>query len=572
MTDEKFETNKILEILEKISNNEIDKNFVHPTFKFSSTNTNFEDNEEEINEDLRTEINDYISAINNYCSKLNEYNKEEHTKEEKESISEELKQIETNFCILELQLKQEKKYKGFGKKSLINFYYKLALLDRNENLEIRENIMEKIGINDLAFYVYIDNIRYDFLFTKDNITMLDYSTGNTLSIDYYDKRIISFVFKKMGIPKEKYFWEENHIFIKNKNGLSICNVMLKNIYNAAVDKRCLIDEFQFHLSEYNLKPEEPFIKAICESGNNIDIFKYVLLNKYLDKYNPDIFAAACFGGNTEMVRVLEQQIGNINDLNNNLKFNILKQACAGNDYRIVEYLINKYFGDTQGILFLENNGKIRELFEVIKYPTIAIFLLKETKSKGLINNNFLNSTFFYTVMNEHTEIAELLLSQPGVEINGKSSWENAPLIYAARDGKIEIVQLLISKQDIEINVKDRWDGNTPLHFAVKSKNTEMVQLLLKHPKIDVNAEKNRGCTPLHDAVRDGHVEIVQLLLKHPKIEINTKDHLGYTPLCNAAIDGHAEIVQLLLSNENIDINLKYILARFYFYQIKNKFF
>ena len=45
-----------------------------------------------------------------------------------------------------------------------------------------------------------------------------------------------------------------------------------------------------------------------------------------------------------------------------------------------------------------------------------------------------------------------------------------------------------------------------------------------------------------------------------------------TPLILAIQSENKEIVQLLLSNENIDINLKYILARFYLYQIKNKFF
>ncbi len=528
MTDEKLETEKILEILEKISNKEIDIDFGFFKFKFSSTNNNFEDNEEEINEDLRTKINDYISAINNYCSKLNEYNKEEHTKEEKESISEELKQIEANFYISELQLKQETKYNGFGRKSLINFYYKLVLLDRNENLEIRENIMEKIGMNNLAFYVYIDNIRYDFLFTKDNITMLDYSTKNTLSIDYDDERIISFIFKKMGITEEKEPYKENYIFKKNKNGLSICNVILKNIYNTIINKQYIIDRFQSCLSENNnLKPEEPFIKAICESGNNIDIFKYILLNKYLNNYNlnslVNILAATCFGGNCEMIHILEQQIEDINNLNNDIKFNILKQACAGNDCKIVEYLIDKYFKNIQDSLFSEDNEKIIELFEVIKDPAIAIFLLEKTQFEGLNNNGFLNRIFFNTVTDGHKEIAELLLLQPGIKINVKDNNGNTLLLWAVINAQTKIVQPLLSQPDIDVNAKDYF-GYTPLHYATESKNTKIVQLLLKHPKIDVNAKDNDGNTPLHYAVENGHTEIV----------------------------GHTEIIQLLLSNENLE--------------------
>ena len=160
---------KIIEVLEKIYNDEPDIDpFGYVNFNFLSTDINFK------------------NKTNNSIKSQTDIN-------------------EPNSSALEQNSKTEIKYDGSRKKILMDHYYETIGEDSNENLIKRENIIEQIGMNNLAFYFYIDDIRYDFLFTKDNITMLDYSTGNTLSIDYYDKRIISFVFKKMGIPKEKYF-------------------------------------------------------------------------------------------------------------------------------------------------------------------------------------------------------------------------------------------------------------------------------------------------------------------------------------------------------------------------------
>ncbi len=495
-------SDEVLRVLERIFNSKSDSYEFY--FKFFPTIINYEDNEGEINPYLKKLIDYYNSILGNFT-------------EEKEYLVE--------------ILKKEEKYAGFGKKSLMDFYYKIINEHDFGNIKIKENIMEKLGMNNLSFSVYINNIKYDFLFTKDDIIMFNNSTKDILTTNYNKRNINSFIFNRIDVS------EKNNIFEKNNNGFNICNIILKN-------SNYLFNHFKNYQIRNNilLKPKKAFIKALCESGNNVDLLEYFVTNHYLDQFDiktlVDIFAGACFGGNFEMVYILERQlkIEKIKNLNVNKKFNILKQACAGNSVELVEYLLTNYLNSDYG--FLLNEEQIIELFEVIKNPAITIFLMKEVSYKGLCSESFLNRVFFEVICNGHIEIAQLLLEQESININVKNT-----------------------------------NKRTFLHLAVISECEEAVKLLLAQKNIDVNARDEVGFTPLHLAVINGYLEITKLLLLNQDIEINAKNRLIYTPFTYAFKRGDKKMIELLLlqKGSEIDIRPKYYNTLFnYAFENKNK--
>ena len=64
--------------------------------------------------------------------------------------------------------------------------------------------------------------------------------------------------------------------------------------------------------------------------------------------------------------------------------------------------------------------------------------------------------------NNFPEILEILLSQPGIDVNLKSDTKCSPLMFACAAGHHEIVWRLLQAPDIDTSHKDYW-GNTALH-------------------------------------------------------------------------------------------------------------
>ena len=107
-------------------------------------------------------------------------------------------------------------------------------------------------------------------------------------------------------------------------------------------------------------------------------------------------------------------------------------------------------------------------------------------------------------------------------INAKDAEDDTLLLLAAEKGHIEVVNLLLSQPGIEINAVDKI-GWTPLLLAAIEGHTEVVQLLLAQPGIKVNVANSLGHTPLKEAIKKRHTEIIKLLLLQPGINLNGID-------------------------------------------------
>jgi ankyrin repeat protein len=170
----------------------------------------------------------------------------------------------------------------------------------------------------------------------------------------------------------------------------------------------------------------------------------------------------------------------------------------------------------------------------------------------------------------HKDVVEILLQQPGIQVNAADMWGRTPLVNAStmvyteivrmlleagadiRDtlimssgnGHIEIVKMLL-KEGADVNETDE-DGMTALMMASEWGHKYVVKILLAQEGINVNLWNNEGETALILASKEGHLEIVKMLLK-AGADVNAVANDEYdTAITLANGNGHDEIVELLI--------------------------
>jgi ankyrin repeat protein len=104
-------------------------------------------------------------------------------------------------------------------------------------------------------------------------------------------------------------------------------------------------------------------------------------------------------------------------------------------------------------------------------------------------------------------VAQLLMDQPGIDLEAKAPNGNTALMMAAfRQNKEAVLDMI--KRGAQVNQK----GWTALHYAAAAGSTEITQLLLDHYAY-IDAEAPSGMTPLMIAAREGQEKVVELLLE-----------------------------------------------------------
>ncbi|OEZ63987.1 ankyrin repeat domain-containing protein [Duganella sp. HH105] len=108
---------------------------------------------------------------------------------------------------------------------------------------------------------------------------------------------------------------------------------------------------------------------------------------------------------------------------------------------------------------------------------------------------------------EAYRVAQLLMDQPGIDLEAKAPNGNTALMMAAfRQNKETVLDMI--KRGAQVNQK----GWCALHYAAAAGSTEITAILLdKHAYID--AESPSGMTPLMIAAREGQEKVVELLLE-----------------------------------------------------------
>ncbi|GBN59408.1 Ankyrin-3 [Araneus ventricosus] len=219
--------------------------------------------------------------------------------------------------------------------------------------------------------------------------------------------------------------------------------------------------------------------------------------------------------------------------------------------------------------------------------------------------------FHMAVKMDLLPVVEIMLRQPGTDVNTDDKYMQTPLYTCVNNGNVNMVELLlkagvkVGEDVLEISTSDSigiksnptivrmitdftrgnikrfgnglLSANEDLLSAAQNGDSKRVQELLKQSDIDVNYVDTNGNTCLHLAAERGYVEIVRELLKRSDIEVNVKNRddskyiypihfgddparsektVGKTPLFCAVIRGHLEVVKLILNHYKIEVNSK----------------
>ena len=98
------------------------------------------------------------------------------------------------------------------------------------------------------------------------------------------------------------------------------------------------------------------------------------------------------------------------------------------------------------------------------------------------------------------EAVDLLLAQPGINVNHQCSWGWTALHYACERDWVAILKRLLQAPGILVNEKGRL-GRTPIMVAARSGFTEAVYLLAAVEEVDLDVKDDQG-NGLEEIARD----------------------------------------------------------------------
>ena len=138
------------------------------------------------------------------------------------------------------------------------------------------------------------------------------------------------------------------------------------------------------------------------------------------------------------------------------------------------------------------------------------------------------------------KVAELLVNQPGMNLNVLNAKGESALMLAAFAGQLDIAETMI-KKGADVN-KTGW---TPLHYAATAGQAALVRLLLENYAY-IDAESPNASTPLMMASMYGTPATVKLLLDEGA-DISLKNQQGLNALQFAQRANREDSVQIILN-------------------------
>lgn len=139
-----------------------------------------------------------------------------------------------------------------------------------------------------------------------------------------------------------------------------------------------------------------------------------------------------------------------------------------------------------------------------------------------------------------TDIVEYLLTLDNLDVNYRNPFNGWSALRYAADNS-EIAELILKHPKLEINSVDGL-GWTDLIQTAKFGNYNSLREILRHPDIDINIQDQMGMTALMRAVNSmnddyvdempaeehEHLLVALILMKEPKIDLTLKDEEGET--------------------------------------------
>ncbi|CAL5068609.1 unnamed protein product [Urochloa decumbens] len=138
---------------------------------------------------------------------------------------------------------------------------------------------------------------------------------------------------------------------------------------------------------------------------------------------------------------------------------------------------------------------------------------------------------------------EVLLAEPGVDVDEQDLDGCSPVMAAAKAGNVEAFRALVFAG---ANVKlGNRRGETAIGLAQQSKKRDLFEQVM----LELALEKGMpgGFYALHCACRRGDAAAARHLVASTGCDVNVPDGDGYTPLMLAAREGHAGVCELLIT-------------------------
>ena len=277
------------------------------------------------------------------------------------------------------------------------------------------------------------------------------------------------------------------------------------------------------------------------SGGHNDIVRLLLTkNSSFTKVNGVNLTAiqlAAENGHLKVVQVLHKHGAQLDHLS-------LQYAAFKGHANVVAYLLK--FGVED--ICMRCDGSFYWLQNRTRYQAASL----DHSNNAVLSDDkfkiFCQSALHLAVAKNHTEVAQLLLSQEYKAVHCIDFTGRTPLHEAVRQNHVEMAELVI-KSGAKIS-------HQCSHFQNLSSVGDKHNLSFQESKVYSKDICHCGSTPFHLAARYGHVEVGTLLLRHGA-KSDSMDCQGATPLHVAACHGHYSFIKWLISQRpSLHINTR----------------
>jgi hypothetical protein len=178
--------------------------------------------------------------------------------------------------------------------------------------------------------------------------------------------------------------------------------------------------------------------------------------------------------------------------------------------------------------------KDKELLRAVQSGELddVLQLLGPKANVNAVDDLYKKSLLHYICYDGHTEILEVFLNRPEIDINIIDMFGRSALHYAIQNGRLSAAKMLL-EHGANPNITS-ISGVTPIHIAIERGNQEATALLIKYgANIHAITEDDEYSdvsfdAPIHLAARYGNLHIVELLVKQGA-DIAIPRHDGQTP-------------------------------------------
>lgn len=255
----------------------------------------------------------------------------------------------------------------------------------------------------------------------------------------------------------------------------------------------------------------------------------------------DIFEASERGYLDRVSSIIDKNLGLVNTKRPEDEYTPLMLAALNGHEDVAKFLIDK--GADVNALSLNQHTPLT-FAAIYGHMNICKLLVDkgaDINAKDRNGSTPLTVAVGYAYDYGDTKIMEFLIDKGG-DVKTKNAMDDSLIHGSGWSKRPEIAELLITRYGLEINAKN-YNLRTPLWQASFTGNEEAVKILIALGA-DISARDKMGETCLHAAAQMGHSEVIDILINNGA-EVNVKNNNGESSLDIAIKKGHAKVAKIL---------------------------